>query len=997
MTDEGRVHKQVRSSEHGSPGEPMDNCEVPTGRYQVATQSDRPTFPPGTVVKNRGRLWRVDAQEKDVLVATAIDTGEPEQLKFYIPFEEIRPGRLEPPSPDIVGHPAAQDLLLRAYRLSLLHGTAPLLSLQRSRVIPKDYQLVPVVMALEMPRVRMLLADDVGLGKTIEAGLIITELLARQMASRLLVIVPANLREQWREALDYFFHIPARIISSRHRREMERELPAGANPWEHYRFLITSVDYAKQPAIKNQILEQHWGVVLFDEAHQVAKPHQSGPDQRVRMDRWELAEALANAESVRHLLLLTATPHSGYTDSFASLLRMLDVGATTGPIHAPRILRPTAERHVCQRRREDVETWFQDDPNRSPFPERDQDEVIVPPTAYEMDAIRAVRDYGRRVIDQAATGSIQVRTLAHWTVMHLHKRALSSPEALRCSLRNRRARLRQRLEGTIAEEEVPVPVDVAKANVLDEDTGERLTDEEAGQRTERSVYGTPEQIQAELQLVEQLLDKARKVTPSRDSKLQKLLDTVLRQRLTTYPKVVIFTRYVDTMNYLAAQIGRNKRYGDANVLTIHGGLNERQRREVFLSFERAKVAILVATDAISEGINLQHAAAQVIHYELPWNPNRLEQRNGRVDRFGQRKPVVYVRTMVMDETLDATILKVLVEKAARIRRDYGFSPPYFGDETSILDLLEQHEVTLGPRQLSFEDWRAGMAETTAEPVEDPFAEETLERIKGDSFYGQTHISLPEIEKRLAETEATVGSPDEIQAFVFSGLSRFGCRVNENADGSWRIALTEPALQTASVGEVIERATFDPEWALDDPDVTLLDVGHPLVRRLIEEVKQQAFSPRRDVPPERLYGRTAYLLTPDVKEVTALFHLLARYVVNTQPTSIVEELLPVAVPVYGGEPLGRTATQRLHRVTPSAETRTELEVKETLGDALGIEALEPVFGDAVEARRVELAAERRTMKWQMEGREGAQAAEWLQGIDDLSPGSSDLLTITILFP
>jgi hypothetical protein len=189
---------------------------------------------PGSVIRNRSRLWRVDGQEGDVLIATSIDGGEAEQTKFYAPFEDIRPGRLEPPSADIVGHPSAQDLLLRAYRLSLLHGTAPLLSLQRSRVIPKDYQLVPVVMALEMDRVRMLIADDVGLGKTIEAGLIITELLARQMASRLLVIVPANLREQWREALDYFFHIPARIISTRHRREMERELPASASPWEHY-------------------------------------------------------------------------------------------------------------------------------------------------------------------------------------------------------------------------------------------------------------------------------------------------------------------------------------------------------------------------------------------------------------------------------------------------------------------------------------------------------------------------------------------------------------------------------------------------------------------------------------------------------------------------------------------------------------------------------------------------------------------------------------------
>jgi len=954
------------------------------------------TYAPGSVIRNRSRLWRVDGQEKNILIVTSIDGGEAERTKFYVPFEDIQPGRLEPPSPDIVGHPSAQDLLLRAYRLNLLHGTAPLISLQRSRVIPKDYQLVPVVMALEMGRVRMLIADDVGLGKTIEAGLIITELLARQMATRLLVIVPANLREQWREALDYFFHIPARIISSRHRREMERELPAGANPWEHHRFLITSVDYAKQAGVKNQILEQRWDIVVIDEAHQVAKPHQSGPDQRVRMDRWELAELLAASDRVRHLLLLTATPHNGYTDSFASLLRMLDVGAVTGPVHAPVITRTAAERYVCQRRRQDVETWFQDDPTRSPFPERDQDEVIVPPTAYEMDAIRAVETYGNRVIQQASVGSVQARTLAHWTVMHLHKRALSSPEALRCSLRNRRERLKQRLTSAIAEaEEIPIPPEVARANVLDEDTGERLTDEEAGQRTERVVYGSLEEIQAELDLLEEVLEKAKKVTARRDSKLQKLLDTVLRQRLAADPKVVIFTRYVDTMNYLAQQIQRDKRYANAIIPIIHGGLNERQRREIFRDFERAKVGVLVATDAISEGINLQHAAAQVIHYELPWNPNRLEQRNGRVDRFGQRKPVVYVRTMVMDETLDATILKVLVEKAAQIRRDYGFSPPYFGDETNILDLLEQHDVTLGPKQLTFEDLAAG---TPDEPVENPFAEETLERIKGDSFYGQTHISLPEIERRLEETAATVGSPEQIQRFLFSGLNRFGCSVVENADGSWRILITNPALQTASMGEMIERATFDPEWALDDPDVTLLDVRHPLVRRLIEEVKQNAFrekGDRKGCP----YGRTAYVVTPDVAEVTALFHLLARYVVHTEPASIVEELLPTALPMYSNQPsiVSRQQASRLLAAQPSAQTRTASEVQEALTDALAIEGLDGLLESAVEDRRRELAAERRRMQDQMQEKEGSQPAEWLQGIDDLSPGSFDLLTVTVLFP
>jgi ERCC4-related helicase len=960
------------------------------------------SYAPGTVVRARSRLWRVDGQEDNVLIATSIDGGEAERVKFYAPLEEIEPGQLPPPSPDLVGHISAQDLLLRAYRLSLLHGTAPLISLQRSRVIPKDYQLVPVVMSLEMARVRMLLADDVGLGKTIEAGLILTELLARQMASRVLVIVPANLREQWREALDYFFHIPARIISTRHRRQMERELPAGANPWEYYRFLITSVDYAKQPAIKNQILEQRWGAVVVDEAHQVAKPHQSGPDQSVSMDRWELARALAGGDRVRHLLLLTATPHNGYTDTFASLLRMLDVGAVEGPPHAPWIARPVAARHVCQRRRQDVEAWFQEDRDRSPFPRREQEEVVVPPTSYEMDAIRAVEAYGQQVLDQAAAEGGRARTLAHWTVMHFHKRALSSPEALRCSLRNRRRRLKQRLEGIVADtDDAAISPNVARANVLDEDTGERLTGEEAGQRTERVVYGAAAAIRVELAQLEEVLAKAKKVTALRDSKLQKLLDVVLRDLLLLDPKVVVFTRYVDTMEYLAEQIEGDERYAKATVLTIHGGLNERQRREIFHTFERAEAGILVATDAISEGINLQHAAAQVVHYELPWNPNRLEQRNGRVDRFGQRRPVVRIRTMVMDETLDATILKVLVKKAAQIRQDYGFSPPYFGDETSILDLLEQHDVTLGPKQLSLFDPQELEPKGKAE---DPFADETLERIREDSFYGQTHISLPEIERRLEETAATVGSPEEIERFVFSGLDRFGCSVTENGDGSYRIAINEPALQTASVGEVIPRATFDPEWALDDPDVTLLDVGHPLVRRLIEEVKQRGFAKElvagASAPsaPSH-YGRTAYVVTPEVNEVTAVFQLLARYVVRTEPTSIIEELLPVAVPVYGREPaaISGDAAGRLADLEPSPQTRTTGEVQEALTDALSITGLESRLEEAVEARRLKLVAERERMQAQMAHREDAQPAEWLAGIADLAPGSFDLLTVTILYP
>ena len=950
------------------------------------------TFSPGTVVNARNRLWRVDQQLGDVVTATAIDSNGALERSFYLPMESVALSELPPPKDDTVGTYQAQQLLLRAHRLSMLHGTAPLLSLQRSRVIPKDYQLVPVVMALEMPRVRMLIADDVGLGKTIEAGLVLTELMARRRASRVLVVVPAALREQWREALEYFFHLPARIISTRHRREMDRELPAGANPWEHFPLLITSIDYAKQPSVKNQILEQRWDAVLVDEAHLASRPHHSSPDQKATTDRWELAQALSVSEHVRHLLLLTATPHDGYSDTFASLLELLDVEAVSGATHEPVIHRDVAAKHVVQRRRSDVEHWFAEDAERSPFPKRDQQEVIIPPTSYERDAVDAVEAYGEKILEQATEGKAQHRTLAGWTVLHLHKRALSSPEALRCSLRNRRKSLRDRLENRLEEEDAGITEDVARASVLDEDTGERLDDELAARRTERVTYGSAEEIRAEIAHLEEALEAAEKVTPSRDSKLRELLRTVLRTRLQFDPKVIIFTRFVDTMQYLHDQIASNAAYEDTDVYTIEGGMSEQKRREVFQAFDRSKKAVLVATDAISEGINLQHAAAQVIHYELPWNPNRLEQRNGRVDRFGQQRPTVAIRTMVMDETLDAAIMKVLVRKAAQIREDYGFSPPYFGEETDILELLQQHEITVGPKQLGlFEQGGA-----SGEMPEDPFAEDRLERIKGDSFYGQTHIRLPDVEERLEHTEQTIGSPEEIRSFVISGLNRFGARITDNKDGTFRVGVGDARLQTRSVPRVIERATFDPQVGLDDPDVTVLDLGHALVRRLIDVVKQETF----DDDPQH-YGRTAYVVAEGVSQVTAVVHLLARYAVQTDPVSVVEELVPCAIPVYGGPPLGEEQAGELLSARTAAQTRQAFEVEEAMEALYRRDDLDALLGRAVDARRQALVQERQRLVQQFSTGTGASGngtlPDWVQGLDDLTPGSRDVLTLTIYFP
>jgi SNF2 family DNA or RNA helicase len=391
---------------------------------------------------------------------------------------------------EILGDPASNRLLIQACRYSMLHGAAPLLSLQRSSVIPTNYQLVPVVMALKQSnRVRMMIADDVGLGKTIEAGLIAAELLARNLASRILVVCPRNLREQWREALEYFFHIDARVISSLHRRGLERQLPPGASPWEHYRCLVASIDYVKSGVVKHQVLEVPWDLVIVNEAHLAAKPHQSGENQSVSMERhdfvWELSER------AKHLLFLTATPHNGYTDSYASLLRMLDPSLVSGSVGEPSINRKLAIDHICQRRRKDVEDWFREHSDEeNPFPERVQDEFQIDLIFdEEKKVLDMLGNYGNKILTSAEGGSHRVQTTAKWTVMHLNKRGLSSPAALRQSLKNRRDKLQREIESQEVEDQLSITPEELKATALDEDYGDETTDE--GGSTPKSSPPSP--------------------------------------------------------------------------------------------------------------------------------------------------------------------------------------------------------------------------------------------------------------------------------------------------------------------------------------------------------------------------------------------------------------------------------------------------------------------------------------------------------------------------
>ena len=429
-----------------------------------------PELAPGRVVRFRHRVWRVDAVQNGTFTATPLDGRDLQPRRFAAAVERIEDGTLPFPDPAQTTDPTEQDLLLRAYQLALVHGAAPIVGLQRSRAIPTPYQLVPLLMALGQEQVRLLIADDVGVGKTVEAGLVLSELLARRRASRVLVVAPWNLTEQWREALDHFFHLEGTIIATHLMPALERRLLPGQSPWEAHDICIASVDYLKLH--RHAVLQYDWDLAIVDEAHLCARPH-AAPGQVSRdMLRYEFASDLA--ERVKHLLLLTATPHSGYTDSYASLLAMIEPGLVGEAAGSTQIHRKAARKYVCQRRRRDIEEWFASE-QRSPFPRRDQQELVITPSRAQQQLLDALRDYTDELDELSERAPMN-----GWIAAHMQKRALSSPEALRRTVQRRI----KTVKSAAGDEQTAREQAEAEVEVTDDLGGEGLSDEQRSARVD---------------------------------------------------------------------------------------------------------------------------------------------------------------------------------------------------------------------------------------------------------------------------------------------------------------------------------------------------------------------------------------------------------------------------------------------------------------------------------------------------------------------------------
>lgn len=533
--------------------------------------------------------------------------------------------------------------------------------LDQAKLSSEAYQLVPVIRAFERPLQRILIADDVGLGKSIEAILLLLELHARGRAERVLIACPAGLQDQWADELRDKAGLEFDIFDSARVLEVRQQSHVGENPWTTRRRIISSIDYLKRHEVKRALRDVPWDLVIADEAHYLAESSANGRAYRTERSRFAQFIA-AQAES---LVLLTATPHTGDPQSLYSLVDLLDPSLVAAPTQ---MTRERIAPVLVRRYKSDI----LDAAGRPRFKSIDVQSIPVP---FADERERKLYD---NVVKYCQRRWKRERdTAVGFAMTVIKKRLISSRFAL---IRTLEARLE-----TLAD--APIDLDTKRGLLADYRSGAPLTEAQQDE-AERQVIAAPpadaEDRARERREIERLLKQAREIPEQVDSKFAQLFDA-LRQlhtgQATGRPeKVIVFTEFRDSHDYLQMALGAA---GYAHgIATLTGAMSREQRSEQIKCFAKPETMLLLATDAASEGLNLQEHARVVLHYELPWNPNRLEQRNGRVYRWGQRYDVL-VRNLTYSETYDAHIMDVLMAKTERIRKDLGAASDVIGVMSAV--------------------------------------------------------------------------------------------------------------------------------------------------------------------------------------------------------------------------------------------------------------------------------------------------------------------------
>lgn len=816
------------------------------------------TYAVGSLVKARNREWVVLPETTaDTVVARPLGGGDDEIAGFYLQIEPVEPASFQLPDPAQAGDYRSCRLLRDALRLGFRSSAGPFRSFARLAVEPRPYQLVPLLLALKLDPIRLLIADDVGIGKTVEAGLIAREMIDRGEVRRLAVLSPPQIAEQWQEELQTKFHLDAELVLPSTVTRLERACRMGQSIFDRFPYVIVSTDFIKADRRRDDFVRECPELVIVDEAHTCAK---AGEGKGARHQRHQLVRQLA-AKDKRHLLLVTATPHSGNEEAFRSLLSLLDPDFANLPTDLSgdknRSVRELIASHFVQRRRADIRHYLQTD---TPFPDREEAEDTYKLHADYQRLFKDVLNYAKESVSDP-TLNRQRQRIRWWSALALLRSMASSPAAAMETLRTR----------AIAANTPEEADEQGRRSVLD------LVEDDSAEGTDVSPAGSDEDLSAQNESAKKLIEMANvalELHGAKDNKLKKAV-AIVKDLVESGYNPIVFCRFIPTAEYVAAEL--SKKLKSVTVEAITGTLPPKEREDRINKIDREQPRVLVCTDCLSEGINLQHLFNAVVHYDLSWNPTRHEQREGRVDRYGQASKKVRALTFYgIDNQIDGFVLEVLIRKHKAIRSSLGISIPMPTDSEQIIKAVFEGMLLRGREQRGptlFDDLPV--------EVKQQWQSATEREKQSRTLFAQQTIKVEDVVRELEAARDAVGSGVDVAGFVRSALAASKAAVD--GDDPLKVDLTEAPRTLKERLDLPLRFQARFELPISSKQI-LLSRTSPPVEALANHVLNAALDPNLEGPARRC----GVIRTSRVAKRTTLlllrhrFHIVTRIGDDEQP-------------------------------------------------------------------------------------------------------------------
>ncbi len=825
----------------------------------------------GAIVNARGREWVVlPDSEEDFLKLRPLGGTDAETTGICLDLEKVESARFSIPDAMKLGDYFSCKLLRDSVKIGFRSSAGPFRSFGRLAFEPRPYQLVPLLMALKLDPLRLLIADDVGIGKTIEALLIARELLDRGEISRIAVVCPPHLAEQWQMEMRTKFNINAELVLPTTIRKLESQCAAlNQSIFEINPFVIVSIDFIKSSRRVDDFIRSCPEFVIVDEAHSCA----AGADRSsARHQRFRLITQLTE-KTDRHVVLVTATPHSGNEQAFRSLLGLMspEFAELSDEIitEKNKVLRQKLAMHMVQRRRADIKSYMKCD---TVFPERfDAEDTYKLSPEYSTLFKRAVEYAKETVRDKSGTKFIQ--RIRWWSALALLRSLASSPAAAAATLRRRAA---------VVDAENENDADIIGMNsILD------ITDEENIEGidvTPGSDDGSETDVSKKNR--RRLLDMAKEADAlcgDGDLKLVKLVK-ILKDLIREGHNPIVFCRFIDTAEYVAKEL-RERLGGRIEISAITGLLAPEDRESRIEELAAFEQKVLVCTDCLSEGINLQEYFDSVVHYDLSWNPTRHEQREGRVDRFGQPKTKVRVMTLYgIDNQIDGIVLDVLLRKHKKIKNALGISVAVPVDSEKVVEaifegLLLKEKKGDDIHQLlpGFDDYFKPQQDALHKDWENAAEKEKKSR----TIFAQYSIKVEELARELDAIREAIGSSKDIENFAKLALRSNHAVISDKAPFDLNLTETPVAIREAFDMEPLLKVKFDLPVSKGE---TYLHRTHPYVERLANYVLDTSLD---DIAADNaiqrgqsVARRAGVIRTSKVQVTTTLLLLRLRYHIIT---------------------------------------------------------------------------------------------------------------------